>query len=426
MRTNGIFSINPLTVFGFILMLSAQVASAADTQHLLPPQQGDLIAEHLSTATPAQPVANTRREEVRFSWPLASNQNLAPSQSPHQAQSRLYWFEADGNALSKGIPIEVSATQAVVRISPLAQAADKSNVQGPPLNPTMLELTQGAKSLRSQAAMEAIAGQEQLAASGSPFPPGTTAFRLARDLGAGAFQLRTNQPIPAKAHYLVEVVDQHSDAVMTLQTDSASYLHGRQLHATLALKTNQGQSIINSADAYLLSPDGERYPVAITKADNSAYAADIILEQEAAQGQGLWELHALLQGKVDGAPVRRNAKTAFALVTPHARLPGQVQISRNEAGDLTTTLATEITSAGRYAMRGVLYGSDANGSMKPIAVSETARWLEIGKSQITLVFNAEDLQGSGLKAPYELRDLQLSDQGRMAVQHRQQRALLIN
>lgn len=416
----------PLAMLGFALMLSSQGLTAAETLHLLPPQQGDFSSEQLTDAVPTQPIANKRREGVDYSWPLRTDQPLALVTTPHKAHSKLYWIRVAGDELSKGIPIEVSAAQAVVRISPLAPPADSPEARGPALAPERLELIQGSRSLHGQAAMEALAGQEQLAATGSPFPPGTTAFRLTPNLGSGLFLLSTSQSIPSDAQYLVEVVDQHSDTVMTLQTDATSYLQGQTLHATLTLEGKQGQSAIDSASAYLLSPSGKRYPAVVSEAAHGAYRADIDLNEEPSRSFGLWELHAALHGKGTGGPIRRNAKTAFSLSSPHAKLHGQVQVKKNDSGDLTASLTAEVTAASRYVLRGVLYGSDAEGNMKPIAVSETARWIEAGEGQLALVFNAGELAGSGLQAPYELRDLQLSDQGRMTVQYRQQRALVIN
>lgn len=61
--------------------------------------------------------------------------------------------------------------------------------------------------------------------------------------------------------------------------------------------------------------------------------------------------------------------------------------------------------------------------LQPTVVAHSARWIGAGTGDLTIEIPAalaEDIQ-----APFELRDLQLIDQGRMAVLHRQARALAV-
>jgi len=65
----------------------------------------------------------------------------------------------------------------------------------------------------------------------------------------------------------------------------------------------------------------------------------------------------------------------------------------------------------------------AAGGLKPAGVARSAAWVEAGRGVLELRFGPEVVEASGLQAPYEVRDLRLADQARMAVLHQQARAL---
>ncbi|MEN8165031.1 MAG: DUF4785 domain-containing protein [Acidobacteriota bacterium] len=76
--------------------------------------------------------------------------------------------------------------------------------------------------------------------------------------------------------------------------------------------------------------------------------------------------------------------------------------------------------AARYAIH--VFEKD---SVVTLGVGNTANWMPQGVGSLDLHFDAAMLEDSGLGAPYELRDLQLLDQGRMGQLHRQALALVL-
>jgi len=130
------------------------------------------------------------------------------------------------------------------------------------------------------------------------------------------------------------------------------------------------------------------------------------------------------EGRQGEAHVVRTARTAFACSLPTAVLGGDAAVRSGEAG-VEIALAVDVTTAGRYDASGVLYGTDAKGQLRPLALAHAANWLDPGRAALTLTFDAARLEAARLAAPFELRDLRLADQGRMGVLHRQSRALTL-
>jgi hypothetical protein len=66
-------------------------------------------------------------------------------------------------------------------------------------------------------------------------------------------------------------------------------------------------------------------------------------------------------------------------------------------------------SASRYNVSALLYGSDTQGQMRPFAIAHSAVWAEPGETSVSLAFDPDLLAQGGLGAPYELRQLELTD-----------------
>ena len=61
-----------------------------------------------------------------------------------------------------------------------------------------------------------------------------------------------------------------------------------------------------------------------------------------------------------------------------------------------------------------MYATGRDGQLKPVAQAHAAAWFDgPGRGQLVLPFDQAALP-AGFGAPYELRDLQLQDQSRMA------------
>ncbi len=97
----------------------------------------------------------------------------------------------------------------------------------------------------------------------------------------------------------------------------------------------------------------------------------------------------------------------------------------NKREGLITELAMDVAEAGRYEVRGILFGTDDRGQLKPLAVGNTADWLEPGQSALAMTFDRSVITESGLRAPFVVKDLRLIHQNRMSLLHRQETAFRI-
>jgi hypothetical protein len=156
----------------------------------------------------------------------------------------------------------------------------------------------------------------------------------------------------------------------------------------------------------LVAPDGRSWPVPLV-AGKDGLRARVAIPQDIGQVQGLWELQAF----VSANGVQRDAKVAFAVAQPTARFSGQVAV---DSVRRTVSLPLQIGAPGRYEARGTLYATGPDGQLHPVAQAHSAAWFDkAGSAALQLPFASVALP-RGYAAPFELRDLQLQDQGRMA------------
>jgi hypothetical protein len=354
---------------------------------------------------------------------VAADAALDSAPAPATATSREYWLTPDAADLRAGIEISITAAAALIRVNPVAGEA---GLKSGPLEPATFEVVDPRGVVhRNGAAMDRIADADELKAAGAPFADGTVAFRIRPQLGAGAFVLRA-PTIPLSDHrsFVVHVLDQGSPYELRAITRADAFLLGDQLTADLAL---DGASWLDKVevDAALISPSGLRTPLPVDWTGEIGTSLEALLDRSDSLTDGLWELHARLVAVADGLPVRRDVRVAFAVTVPTARFDGHVEV-RRAANGLEIDLGVNTAAAGRYETRGMLWGTDSAGELRPLAVVDSAAWLEPGHGTLQLAADDALISGTGLDAPFELRDLRLMDQGRMGLLHRQQRALRID
>ena len=84
-------------------------------------------------------------------------------------------------------------------------------------------------------------------------------------------------------------------------------------------------------------------------------------------------------------------------------------------------LPVQTGSTGRYEARGTLFATGSDGVMRPVSEAHSAAWMKPGNGVLTLQFDRAHLpQGYG--APFEVRQLELNDQSRMAPLESRERA----
>ncbi len=407
-----------------LALLAAACASAAGAQTVLEwitLSATDLVPARLSAVASAPDAAalGLAAEPLSFSWALDPAAPITEPR-PFVAESREHWLRVAAADLGRGVPLFTLAPGALVRINP----APGSAAAGAALDPGALVIVdEKGKTYAQGAGFSRLASAEQLAAAGMELPEGTLAFRLAPEVGSGRLTLRA-EGLGGGEAFVVHVLDAGSSTVLRLGSTRAAYLDGQALVAELEARGDGARLALDEVTGFVTSPAGRAWPLRF-RPSGSVYRASLRLDANEVAAPGLWEIHASASGRDAGRRFVRNARTAFACALPSARLSGHGELGSGKAGGLEVRLGVETASAGRYEVRGVLFGTAPGGGMKPIATAHGAAWLEAGGGTLALSFDGVALAASALTQPYEVRELELRDQGRMALLERRARGFVV-
>lgn len=364
------------------------LGTAHAAQRLLPAAAGDQVPTHL-VALPA-PAGAVERKPVSFSWALNPDAELS-APAPYMAQSREYWLTVDGSELQRGVGLQMSAPGALVRVSPARGAT--------PLRAEAFDVSSQGRPITIARAADA----ETLRRAGMDASAGTQILRLGDGSGAGRATLRAQG---AHGRYVVHVFEPNSNNILYARTDrNHALVGGAPMRITVGATVAGRRSALRS-DALLVAPDGSSQPVHLRSTAGGGQEAVFALPSKPNQPAGLWELQVF--STVNGVP--RDARTAFAVAQPTARLAGSFGL---DASRLRVSLPVQAGSPGRYEARGTLYASAPDGSLRPVAEAHAAAWMKAGNGVLVLQFQRSQIP-AGYGAPYELRNLELNDQGRMA------------
>lgn len=379
---------------------------AAQSLSLLPAQNGDLVA---TKATVAQRTvqANASREPVEYFQALAQDSVLDNRHVP-AGESREYWQRVDDRELRAGYALAVTAPGAVIMVSPATRSA--------PLQREQIQILHEGQVLAADQATDTLVDASDLRATGMSPTEGSVGFRLRPGLEGDA-SLRIAD---ARGEYVLHVFEPNSPYALSLGLATDIVHAGQPITGQLAVS---GGARIDAATALLVAPDGSHHDLAIASSRQGASIRANAPTTVSAQ-PGLWEVRSSVGAGHGGQAFQRDIRLAFAVVAPTARLNGDVS-SHNRRGDgaLTLDFGIEVASAGRYELRGVLFGNDARGQSVPVGVAHFANWLTPGAGKLSLAFPLDAL--TGISPPYELRDLRLTDQSAVSVIEKRERALVI-
>lgn len=387
--------------------------SAGESLRLLPTEGGDVAAAAV-VAEAARVSPEVDRAPVTISWPTDQSADDLVAPAPHRAESRAWWQSVDPAALAAGVAVPISEPGALLKLSPQ---------DGVALDLAALELVGPDGAVVSGVdALQPLADPEHLKAAGVAFSPGTTLYTVRRDLGGGAFTLRGQ----VAGRVLVYVLERESPAVLSLVPGADLAFSGATIPVTVHLRDGEAVLSASSIAGALVSPTGARTPFALARAADGSYRGDVVAPTREGPAGSLYGVEVDAAGvTVRGLPVRRIATGAIALGAPTARFTGPARIERPRDGGLRVELSLDVGAASRYGASALLYGTNRDGELQPIGVGQSAAWLDPGAGALSLEFDAATLAAGGLRAPYELRDLRLVDQGRVHVLHRQARALAL-
>jgi len=369
----------------FATTFVAGIAHAA--QPLLPAGASDQVPQRLAVL-PA-PGGSIERKPVAFSWALDPDAALSGT-APFLAESREYWLTVEAAELQRGVPLQMTAPGALIRVSPAKGSAG--------LRAGDFSVSVGARKV----GIAQAADTDALRKAGMDASAGTQVIRLGDGSGAGRQMLRAAN---ARGRYVVHVFEPTSDRVLFALADRNHVLAGSKMRVSIGA-TNAGRQAGVTSQALLVAPDGSSQPVAVRDAVGGGQEAVFTVPASASQVKGLWELQVF--GDVGDVP--RDARTAFAVAQPTARFAGLFGV---DAANLRVSLPVEAASPGRYEARGTLYATARDGSLRPVSQAHAAAWMDAGDSMLILQFARSHLP-AGYGAPFEVRQLELNDQGRMA------------
>jgi len=367
-----------------LLLLSTSAAAAP--ARLLPATASDLAPADI-VASP-QPSRAPVGGPVRFTWPIDQAADDLIAGAPHRAESTSHALTVTRAALRRGVAVPVSQTEALIKVSPRAPAdLEVVDPRGRVLRP--------GDGLRSVGA-----------------DPG--AFVL--DRAPGTYIVRGT----ADGDVHLDVRERGSDIVLAVQAAADVVFVGDVVRVQARL-IHDGRILAGArVSGRLLDPAGRERGALVRGPGGQLHRALPTRPEEHTAG-ALWTVEVTADATVDGVPVRRTVTTAVAVSVPTARYTGAAEV---EAADgVRVDLELDVASPGRYAATAVLYGTNREGASQPISVAQSADELTPGRGRLTLEFDAAAIAASGMRAPFELRDLRLADQGRMAVLHRQARGL---
>lgn len=409
----------------FALLVALAVVAVASpclaqgSLQLLPAAASDLVAKDLQVPMIDTAMPKLEQAPVSFSWPLEKTEQLDLVAKPHHAVSRSYAIEVSAAELNAGVTLPTVSKGAYVHLSPMVDVATADLYA---IDPLSLELQPAnAKSVYNDGTgMNLLVDAKEMQAAGTPFPAGTSAFKVKPALGFGELRLRAPLLESGETMYRIQVLERDSSVTLGLATDHDAYLVGQQMAATAVLEDGGSQLVIDQLSGVLRAPDGSLSKLEPSRSADGTVQIKLPLTATT-KGLGLWQLEIEVSGRAGKLPVRRNVSTAFACALPTARLTGLAEVAVATDG-LNATLGVDVAAAGRYETRAVLFGT-VDGGLAPVAVLSSAAYLAPGQGEITLQADSKLLNGA--VAPFELRDLRLLDQGRMGLLHRQERGLVI-
>jgi hypothetical protein len=239
---------------------------------------------------------------------------------------------------------------------------------------------------------------------------GTTVVKLARENAGGDYALHARG---ARGRYVVHVFEPDSDVVLKAQADREHVLGGGTIAVTMEMSRGS-HPLTSQAEALLVAPDGSSRPITVRRDASGTLTARVRLPQQASAAAGLWELQVF----ANAGGIQRDARTAFGVAAPTARLGGSVDV---DATRLRIDMPVQAGSPGRYEVRGTLYATASDGTLAPVSEAHAAAWMERGNGSLALAFDRSHVP-AGFGAPFEVRQLELNDQTRLAPLERREQA----
>ena len=354
----------------------------------------------LSVAASAQVLeTQSANDYLHYSFPVAQNVKLNTTQA-YNALSSSYLMEVTGAQLNKGVALNTTQSNVSLLISRKSGASQ--------LDTGLLQLRHA--NAPSVSLVDTRVTAEQL--SQVDMFRDTVGLNTAKGAAFGAVMLTTEQSLGADDKYIVQVKEKNSPYNLSVSIPTQSYTANDKVIARGAMLKGSDALNIDKATAQLVAPNGQVSEVSVkVNGDELVFSAseqaDII-----SPINGLYELRVQSVASDNDLRIPRHAKVAFALSRDTAKLAGASIVEKDGLSANVRLVAKE---AGRYEVRGVLYGTDARGQLVPVMETHAAQSTNAGSDSIKLPFDASILAQANVKAPYELRDVRLYDQKQLGL-----------
>ncbi len=396
------------------LALISGSAIASNNIEWLPAADRDLIATDLTVATDAIPDSfHSETASLSYTWAATERFPTDAAMQGAVVESRQYWVDVSAQALERGVKLPISAPGSVIRVSALDSGT------GLQLDPGRLELSINGQSL-DRSAVETASGS-QMRQQGMRVPQDSLAFRLPIDSQAGSLEMRMTDTA-IQTPMVIHVYEPESPWVARMSAARSSFLSDQPIELELVLDDGGKTFSVDQVSAMLVSPDADQM-IDLSRSDDAGKLQAIVPISVVSAAPGLHEVHAYVEHNIDGMTVKRDLKLAIGVAPPSGRFTGQVD-NLSPLG-LNLNLGVEVAVEGRYQVNAEIFGTNERGELEPLAFTQSAAVLEAGSGRIGIGVDADILRTSGLSAPFEIRNLQLMDQGRMFVLEHREQALTV-
>jgi hypothetical protein len=378
----------------------------------LAPAPGDFAPRALVADPSALPDSRHAEDApVRFAWPL---DDVSGTPAAARVTSRQYFVDATGAKLASGLALPLSARGAVIRVSALDDGADLR------IAPDSVRLSVDGRAFDNASVMRMVADGPALNRQGMAAPPATLAFKLDPRVPAGQLELQV-AGIGARQPVVVHVFEPESDWVAELSLPRHSYFGGETLAFEFGLSEGADRIAVKSVQAVLTDPFADRSWTLEVDGDAGRLVGPAPADRYVSGHRGLFEAHVYLEAAHAGRVIRRDLKLPVAVVPPLARLTGRTSARLDDGLDIAVGIET--VAPGRFQVNGRIFGTAPDGTLRPLAMAQSAARIDGRFGTVTLAVDRDLVAGSGLSAPFEVRGLELLDQGRMFLLQRQARAL---
>lgn len=377
------------------------------------PQAQDMVSGEIASPTFA-PI-NQNQDYVSFVAPISVNLDELNLQQTQTRISDEYWMTVSGRELNQGIALTISQSSSVIRIAARGDISSGALIQADAISPKNIQLiapTDSNMSIPEATLIRSLVDSEALATAG--LVDDSSALIMSASAKAGQYQLKVNQSLIADAQYLVNVKEKNSPYQLSLSTPSTVEQQTQQLTLDIALS--------ESTDSYtptarLKRANGETTALKMTYSGGQwqAELPEELIDTSTDKAQvALSEIQVDVITKVNGKPVRRTVKTAFKPYVNSAKILPQVQSQWHDALPQALIFDLDIAKEGRFGIKGILVGTDTTGQQQAILQTQAAAWLTPEMHQLRVPLDPAIIKASGLTAPFELKALELQDQGQMA------------